>query len=308
MTWRNASAVTALMASFLVPGVLPAQKPLNNRATTRAIPAPEKPESDDKAIRLAADAYSEAVTKGDLKGILEQWTPHGEYRNNFGVTLEGKAAIEATYKKWLMDHPKAKLSVGVDRIRLISKDAAWVEGTIQLAMADGGKSRSRFRTLRVREDGMWRIAESTETIQTGPQLEDLDWLKGTWKGNAGDEEATFVVEPALAGAFLKVNFTRKSKGIVLQQGFQMVGADPKGQGLVASVFESSGSMGTGTWDHDGHHFEVAMWGVDRAGLDASAIQVITPLTANTMTWQAIERFVGGVKLSDTIPLKLTKSK
>ena len=308
MTWRNASAATALMASFCVPGVMPAQKPFTNRATTRVIPAPEKPESDDKAIRLAADAYSEAVTKGDLKRILEQWTPHGEYRNNFGVTLEGKAAIEATYKKWLVDHPKAKLSVGVDRIRLISKDAAWVEGTIQLAMADGGKSRSRFRTLRVREDGVWRIAESIETIQTGPQLEDLDWLKGTWKGKAGDEEAEFVVEPALAGAFLKVNFTRKSKGVVLQQGFQMVGADPKGQGLIASVFEANGAMGTGTWDHDGHHFEVAMWGVDRAGLDASAIQVITPLTANTMTWQAIDRFVGGVKLSDTIPLKLTKSK
>lgn len=83
MTWRNASAATALMASFCVPGVMPAQKPFTNRATTRVIPAPEKPESDDKAIRLAADAYSEAVTKGDLKGILNS----GPRMGNIETTL-----------------------------------------------------------------------------------------------------------------------------------------------------------------------------------------------------------------------------
>lgn len=308
MTWRNAFPLMVVLASFLMPGILLAQKPFTNRSPTPKIPGPVNSESDDKALRLAANAYSEAVTKGDLKAILDQWTPNGEYRNNLGITLEGRAAIEATYKKWLVDHPKAKLKVGVDRIRLLSKDAAWVEGTINLELADGTKSRSRFRTLRIRDEGVWRISESTETVQTGSELEDLFWLKGTWKGKAGDEDAEFFVEPTLSGAFLKVNFTRKTKGQVLQQGFHLVGPDPRGQALVSSIFEASSATGYGRWAFDGHHWEVEITGMDSAGLESSAIQVITQNSGDTMTWQAIERVVGGIKLSDTVPLKLTKSK
>lgn len=307
MNWRNAFAVMALATSFCLPGILPAQKPIN-RIPKNVLAAPATIPPEDTALRQASDAYSEAVNKGDLKAILDQWTQKGEYRNNLGITLEGRPAIEATYKKWLVDHPKAKLKVVVDRIRLLSKEAAWVEGTLHLELADGSKTRSRFRTLRLREEGVWRISESTETLQTGAELEDLHWLKGTWKGKAGDDEAEFFVEPTLAGAFLKVNFTRKTKGQIIQQGFHMVGPDPRGLALVSSLFEASSATGNGRWQFDGHHWEVEMTGMDSAGLEATAIQVITQNSADTMTWQAIERVVGGIKLSDTVPLKLTKSK
>ncbi len=308
MTWRKPCILLALVATVSVPGTTVAQKPRIQR-TTLPHPLPQVDTGDDeKALRQEAIAYAEAVNKGDLKAILEQWASHGEYRNNLGVTLEGRAALQETYKKWLAENPKATIKVGVDRIRLLSKEAAWVEGTIHLERADGTSSRSRFRTLRIKEGGAWRISESMETIQTGSQLADLDWLKGSWSGKAGDDEATFFVEPVLDGAFLKVDFTRKNKGKMLQQGFHLIGSDPRGQGLVSSVFEASQAMGQGRWVHDGHHWEVEMSGMDATGLDASAIQVITQLSKTSLTWQAIERVVGGVRLSDTVPLKLTRTK
>lgn len=272
-------------------------------------PASKDKDLDEKGLRAAADAYSEAVTKGDLKAILAQWAEHGEYSNNLGLSLEGKTAIEATYKTWLADHPKAKLQVKVERIRRISKEAAWVEGTIKLETVDGKIARSRFRTLRIREDGEWRIAQSNENLQTGPQLDELDWMKGTWKGKAGDDEAEIVVEPTLGGSFVKMNFVRKSKGVVVLEGVQIVGIDPSGAGLLSWVFESSGAVATGRWEHDGQRWDLDVSGVDTAGLESNSVQVFTPGKGNeTMTWQAIERVVGGVPLADTVPLKLTKSK
>ncbi len=272
-------------------------------------PASGDKDFDEKGLRAAADAYSQAVSKGDLKAILAQWAEHGEYSNNYGLNLEGKSAIEETYKTWLADHPKAKLQVKVERIRRISKEAAWVEGNIKMETADGKIARSRFRTLRIREEGEWRIAQSVENLQTGPQLDELDWMKGTWKGTAGEDEAEIIVEPALGGSFVKVNFVRRSKGVVVLEGVQIVGIDPSGAGLLSWVFESSGAVASGRWAHDGQRWELEVAGVDPAGLESNSVQVFTPGKGNeTMTWQAIERVVGGVPLADTVPLKLTKSK
>lgn len=272
-------------------------------------PGKPKVNPEETALRESGKAFVEAFNKGDVKALAAQWTEGGEFRNENGVVVKGRPALEKSYETWLGVHQKPAVSIRIDSIRFLSKDAAWVEGILEFKGNPQSPTEvSRFRTLRVREDGQWLIAESTEIGAGEASLGELSWLLGTWKATGKDQEAEISVTPWLGQGYFKADFKIRRKGEPMIEGTQIVGKDLRNGGLRSWIFDLKGATAEGVWVHDGHKWDLEIDGFTPSGLPISSVQIFSPIDKNNFLWQAIERNVDGQRFPDTLPLKLQRVK
>ena len=133
------------------------------------------------AVRRAADAYATAFNAGDDKALGDQWTLGAELEEG-GTLLKGRAAIVASLKQWRTMHPQSNLKIEVTDMQLLGEGVARVQGTLTFAKQAGAEPVvSRFDTLRVLENGAWRIAQSRVVPSPRAALADLAWMIGTWQ-------------------------------------------------------------------------------------------------------------------------------
>jgi hypothetical protein len=133
------------------------------------------------AVRRAAEAYATAFNAGDDKALGDQWTRGAELEEG-GTLLTGREAIVASLKQWRTIHPQSALKIDVTDMQLLGVGVARVQGTLTFAKQAGAEPVvSRFDTLRVLENGTWRIAESRVVPSPRAALADLDWMIGSWQ-------------------------------------------------------------------------------------------------------------------------------
>jgi uncharacterized protein (TIGR02246 family) len=118
----------------------------------------KRPE-DEAAIRKASADFIKLVEKGDAKAVAASWTEDGEYIDDDGTTIRGRADIEAAYAKAFAKKKKTKVEINIESIRFPSKDTAIEEGYAKM-YRDGSEnpSCSRYSVLHVREGGKWLMA------------------------------------------------------------------------------------------------------------------------------------------------------
>src|SRR5262245_22307443 len=97
-TWRFVAAAGVLVAA----GLLFAQNKPAPTADTAPRPA------DEKAIREAAQGLARAFEKGDAKAISAFWTEEGEYIDEGGTPIQGRAALEKAYSTFFAKRPELK--------------------------------------------------------------------------------------------------------------------------------------------------------------------------------------------------------
>src|SRR5579872_1082373 len=89
-------------------------------------PPPAKPKreaaeaaaKDDKGLEAARDAirksakdFEKAFEKGDAKAAAALWTEDGEYYDDSGIELHGRAAIEKAYAELFKERPNGKVEI-----------------------------------------------------------------------------------------------------------------------------------------------------------------------------------------------------
>ena len=175
---------------------------------------------------------------------------------------------------------------------------------------------TRFESLRVLENGKWRLAESFVEPSQAHALDDLDWMLGTWQADVADR-ATIQIsyEKALGGYCIvgKTKFMPKpGKATLLPNGIEaleVIHAD-RDAGLIRSwVFDSTGAKAEGFFEFDGTSFEKVMSGTPSdavRGRVATWVQVISPSGEGKATTHMIERRIDGVNLPDAAPLTFKK--
>jgi hypothetical protein len=72
------------------------------------------------------------------------------------------------------------------------------------------------------------------------------------------------------------------------------------------LFDSEGGFGTDVWTLDGKHWAIEANGVHRDGSTTEATNILTPVDANTYTWQSTHRTVDEVSVPDTAELKVVR--
>lgn len=260
-------------------------------------------------VRKAAAAYAEAYNKRDYAALAAQWTGQAELVEG-DVRIVGRDAIVASIRGWLERHPQATLAVNVNSVDQVAGPLARVRGSLAFTKRPGEKpTASPFVSLRVFEDGAWKLAESIVAPNHAAALDELGWLVGTWQATDAKEGTTVETryERAAGGeALVGRTITRPKQGAVIES-LDVIHAD-RATGAVRSwLFDSTGARAEGVFSADGASFNRSLVGTPAAGNGSAAwTQVIVPGGEGRFTLQSIERSLDGRPLPDNPPLHFKK--
>lgn len=264
-------------------------------------------------IRQADEAYVKARNGRDFKTLGEQWTLRGELTED-GKTIRGREDIVGFLKEFLRVHPTSRMSLVVEEVKPLGDALAQVTGKIRMTESDLDRARwytCRFESLRVKEDGVWRIAKCKVEQVPDASLTDLGWLEGTWqaKDKATGQEVRAVFEKAHGGKLMLGRMETTGKDGQKVEVLQVLQADPREGVIRCWLFESTGGRAEGTIQHDGATFNTSLEGVPPAALlgdRAQSVQVLTPTGADGFTWHVIERVIDGMRVPDQKPLLFSR--
>lgn len=278
---------------------------LVSRLGTAAAAEPEA------AIRKAAAAYVEAYNSRDDKALADQWTQRAELVEG-GSSVRGREAIVASLRGWRERHPQAAVQISVTEVELLAGPLARVSGTIQFTRRPGEKPiESRFVSLRVLEDGVWRIAESVVVPSQAAALDEFEWLLGSWQSTDAADGSTveMIFEKPLGAACIIGRGKLRPKSGPVVDTLSVIHADRQ-TGLVRSwVFDSTGARAEGVFESDGVTLHQALTGTPAdvaAGRVARWNQLITPAGDGRLTLHAVDRSIDGVAVPDGEPRHFRK--
>jgi len=298
---------TLLSCGLLAASPAFAAEPATTTAATAAMSATDV----IAAVRRAADAYAAAFNAGDDKAIGDQWTLGAELEEGGGM-LKGRDAIVASLKQWRASHPKATLKIEVTDVQTLGEGIARVQGTLSFTgQSDAEPAVSRFDSLRVLEQGSWRIAESRVVPTPRTALADLSWMLGTWQSTDAKTGTTIdaTYEKSLEGNALVGRIKVKQKDGATVESLDVIHADRLTGQVRSCSFDSTGARAEGTFTSDGTSFERKMVGTPGnpdLGNRAEWMQVLSPLGRDMLLWHSIERTIDGHAQPDTEPVHLRR--
>lgn len=264
-----------------------------------------------EAIRAASAAYVAAYNGRDFTALADQWAEKAELVEG-GARVEGREPIVRSIRGWIERHPQAGLAIEVTEIELLATPLARVSGVMRFTRRPGDRqAASRFTSLRVLEDGKWRLVESLVAPSHAAALDDLDWLVGRWQAEdstAGvTAEATY--EKAAGGYAIVGRSKLVPKAGAPIEAIEVIHAD-RDSGMIRSwTFDSTGAQAEGILAGDGTTLEQLLVGTPADtvdGLEARWVRTITPAGDGRFTLHAIERSIDGVPLPDGQPLHFRK--
>lgn len=295
----------------------------NPKATTAAVPAAAKSapspaasetllaQADEKAIRATADEFVKAFNAADVKAIGALWAPDAEYTDESGQSFQGRAAIEQVYADVFKQHLGAMMTVKIESIRLLGPDVALEKGVARVKSPGGlADTAARYSVVHVKRNGKWTMVFDRDVpfvpASNEEYLKDLEWLIGDWRPQAKELPLRLHVEWMAQRNFIKTTYTVTKDGQSTLTGGQIIGWNPKLGRIVSWHFDAQGGFGEDVWTKDGSNWVMEATGVLRDGSESTAVNVATPIDANSFTWESIKRTLDGVSLPDTPPVKIVR--
>ncbi|HEV3163296.1 MAG TPA: SgcJ/EcaC family oxidoreductase [Isosphaeraceae bacterium] len=264
-----------------------------------AATAPAAAGPDEKAIKALLDALIKAFNAGDATAAAATYTENAIVLNEQGDRIEGRAAIRAQYAASFAADPGATMVIHVDSLRFLAPQTALEEGrtTIKPANGAGAPDNSRFTAVYVKVDGHWLQSavrdEPSQDLTPHDRLKDLEWLVGEWVNESQDAVVHTTCKWTDDGNFLVRDFTMKTHGQPVLSGTQRIGWDPLKRQFKTWIFDSEGGHGDGFMTNNGHQWVIKVEGVRQDGLPTSATNIVTRLGKDRMSWQSVDRTLGG---------------
>jgi uncharacterized protein (TIGR02246 family) len=263
------------------------------------------------AIRAASAAYVKAFNGRDFTALADQWAEKAELVEG-GARVAGRGPIVRSIRGWLERHPQAGLVIEVTEIEMLAAPLARVSGVMRFTRRPGDRqAASRFTSLRVLEEGKWRLVESLVAPSHAAALDDLDWLVGRWQaedaGAGATAEATY--EKAAGGYAIVGRSKLVSKTGTAIEALEVIHADRDSGVIRSRTFDSTGAQAEGILGGDGTTLEQLLVGTPADtvnGREARWVRVIAPTGDGRFTLHAIERSIDGVPLPDGQPLHFRK--
>jgi uncharacterized protein (TIGR02246 family) len=266
-------------------------------------------EAAREAIRKSAKDFEKAFEKGDAKAVAAFWTEDGEYYEDSGAELQGRAAIEKAYAELFKERPKGQIEIDIQNIRFPSPDTAIEDGILRLKYPGAElPTSSRYSVLHVRSGDGWKVAISREWGANEYKLDELGWLVGKWSGKTKTRDIQISFAWDENKTFLRNTFSVKEDDKVVWAGTQMIGMDPKTGQVRSWMFDAEGGNGQSLWVRDGNRWLLDSVGELPDGTDTASVNVLTRLGDDEFVWRSIDRALGDVELPDADPVKLRRVK
>ena len=113
--------------------------------------------ADEEAIRKTIEGYVAAYNKGDIDAVMSNWADGSEFVSDDGVVVRGKEAVGNLFRKGLAEHKGRTMRGKVASIRLVRKDLAIIDGTAEMANADGTSDKGPFTSIWSKTGDKWQI-------------------------------------------------------------------------------------------------------------------------------------------------------
>ncbi len=277
-------------------------------AASAADPSPRA--ADESQIRSAAQAYLDALGRGDGKACAALWTPDGDIVDDLGAVLPGRDTVALTAPA-PAGAPRPDVRISDTKIRFLTADVAIEDGTIEVGPA-GSAIAGRFTATWVRHDGSWKLAalrEARAAEPAGPaSLEQLDWMVGEWEIERKPPASDAPLAPDAADRpalrlSVKWNATKTFLERDLAMGpadtasptmliSQRIGWEPLSRSIRSWAFGSDGSHAEGTWHRDGGSWIAHVTTVRPDGSQTGAINIYTYDGKDRCIWRSIPTHVG----------------
>jgi len=290
------------------PGTAAAEKKKtlsSEKAGAEAQKTSEAPSADEMAIWKTAESFIEAYKKGDAQAAASHFTANAEYIDEDGDTFIGREEIEQNFARFFGENDGAALEINIDSVRFVDPAVAVEDGTTTIRRRDGPvRAHSRYVAVHMQSGGKWLVATVRENAPRGErrhreQLQQLDWLVGEWLDESDESIVAFTCRPIDDGNFLLREFTVTVAGDKVISGSQRIGWDPITSRLRAWTFDSQGGHFEGVWHRDGDSWVLNSTGVTADGETASGTGIFTFVNPHTLTWQAVNYEVEGVRRPDS---------
>ncbi len=268
----------------------------------------DKPRADDEAaIRAAAQAYIEALDKGDDDALAALWTPDGDIVDAAGNFLPGRKTLALD-----ADAPKPdpanrpEFRIQETRLRFLSGDVALEDGTVEVIPPTGTPLSGRFSATWVKHEGSWKLAALREARGDPPSpqavLADLDWMVGDWvvvdAPARHDDPAKPQIEVSTQWNASKTYLVRTmtithSADTPPLEITQRIGWDPLSKSIHSWVFGSDGSHGEATWVRDGKSWVAQARAIHPDGSQSTSLNIYTYDGKDRCVWRSLPTHVGG---------------
>ena len=265
--------------------------------------------ADEKAIRATADEFVKAFNAADAKAIGVLWASDAEYTDESGQSYHGRAAIEKEYTDLFKEHRGVTMTVTIESIRFLGPDIAVEKGIAKVKSADATLG-ARYTVVHARRDGKWIMVVGRDAPYVPGSnedfLKDLEWLIGDWAPDAKDRPLKLHFEWMAQKNFIKNTYILTKDGQATLTGGQIIGWNPKLGRIVSWHFDAEGGFGDDVWTKDGSKWVIEAKGLFRNGSESAAVNVLTPIDANSFTWQSLKRTLDGVAIPNTAPVKMVR--
>ncbi len=291
--------------------------PLALAAGLSAWPAAAAPGENDKeeaALKQRAKAFTAAFDKGDAKAVAAFWTEDGDYVDETGKQVKGRAEIEKDFAEFFAENKGVKVQIHTDTLRFVTPDVAVEDGLTLVSDPDGGPpSRARYTVVHVKKDGQWMLSSVRDAPYAPPSnyehLKDLEWAVGDWAAEGENGQAAHISFDWSEGQnFILGTFEATFKNIALSEGAQRIGWDPIKKEVRSWTFDEDGGFGEGAWSKDGDRWVIKSELVLPDGKKITATNVITRVDADTISWQSKDRTVDGKPAPDVKEVKMKRVK
>jgi len=306
-TVRGVIVSAAMLSTFWISGGGIAGEKIGHRPERADPPYVQ----EEKALRALGAAYVKAFNAGDARAVSSFWMPQGDFIGAAGALLRGREAIAKDYATFFADNPGVQLEIEPEQIRFPVIGVAIEDGVARLRSASAEPlSTCRYAVTHVKKDGKWLMASVRElpheAASNYERLRELEWLIGTWTARNGNISVEQTCEWAASKNFMVRKYAVKEAKAILRKGMQIIGWDPTGGGIRSWFFAGDGGFGQEKWTRDGKSWTLEVDGVERAGAEIQAVNIITRVNNNTWTWQSVHRTIDGVSLPDTAAVTLTR--
>ncbi|MBX9788990.1 MAG: SgcJ/EcaC family oxidoreductase [Pirellulales bacterium] len=269
--------------------------------------------ADEKAIRASAEKFLAAFRSGDAKAVAAAWTEAGEYINDEGIAIRGRAAIEKAYIELFKSGKPKEVAVKIDAIHFLSRDTAVEDGTFTVAGKNPNEVLvSRYGALHVRENGGWRMASlrewAAEPAAQGNPLTQLAWLVGKWSAKGEQAEVSLQYSWLDEGHnFLENRFKVTEGGKSKAAGVQIIGRDPNSGLLRSWTFDSRGTLAEALWTFDKGRWLIESTNSSPDGEVVEATNLMIPGGPDAFTWQSLV-VAENAALAGVKPIKVVRVK
>ncbi len=254
--------------------------------------------SDEAAIKAVIQSYVSAFNSQDVPRLVGLWSPEGIYTSRAtGAETVGREEMAASLNELFQDKTTApKLSVETDSIEFVSPNVAIERGTATVALATGEVDVTSYSVVYVRRDGDWLMDRVTEDTDDSAepnhyeQLKVLEGLIGEWVAE-GEGFRMEISNQWTANLNFIASRYKVVENDVESSGLQIIGWDEKGQKIRSWLFDSAGTVVTGTWHKRDDGWSIPSLATLGGGESGSYTGVLRVQEDGNYSWEKINQVV-----------------